>query len=456
MANHHQQPVESFEVERLAWGIMLLAFAVLCVMCIASSLGVYYFFFESTSPLNTILRVGRGTAVVTNLDSEQAIRKSENLTGRSVKINTDSLSQATLSFYNPIFQSDEQRLIAEATLISDATVVLRNAFAPRFQWSNGIYSIQMRDLFGELKLFIPRNLDYPVRINIFTRDGARIDIEGAGKYRIFSDSKETRVMVEGEGNAILFTPLLNINRAIPDGQTGVWLKGRDEIALIINQVNLIENGLFSLPAISANPTSLNFVPARWGCSSIQDRLPRGVFEPTVWDGRNALRIVRDENASSHGETGCKQFINDEKSNISSYSWLNLQLTFNIKYQSLSECGIAGSECPVMILLQYEDIHGNIQQMYQGFYADAELSSGYPLRCGSCTRDHLKVNPDVWYTFETGNLLTNIPQELKPKRIASIELYASGHQYDVFISEVALKAGFTDVIPPDVFNVETSN
>jgi hypothetical protein len=43
---------------------------------------------------------------------------------------------------------------------------------------------------------------------------------------------------------------------------------------------------------------------------------------------------------------------------------------------------------------------------------------------------------IWYTFESPNLF-DVLKETRPARINSIELFASGHDYESLISNVAL-------------------
>jgi len=194
------------------------------------------------------------------------------------------------------------------------------------------------------------------------------------------------------------------------------------------------------------------LPARWGCTNIQDNTPRGDYLVQFGDGRSSIRLVRAEDASSHGETRCKQFFPEPGIYLEGYSYLELTTTFFINFQSLSECGVEGSECPLMLLMEYVDVNGNEVQWYQGFYYRDDLQIDYPLRCSSCSQDHQKINEKVWYTFETGNLFASLPADQRPAYIENIEFYASGHQYDVFVSEIALFVGLTDVVPSEILNV----
>ncbi|MFQ3672717.1 MAG: hypothetical protein SNJ83_03875, partial [Aggregatilineales bacterium] len=106
----------------------------------------------------------------------------------------------------------------------------------------------------------------------------------------------------------------------------------------------------------------------------------------------------------------------------------------------------GSECPLMLRVNYIDVNGSERAWFQGFYTMSNPALGYPPRCESCTQDHLQINPRVLYTYRTGNLFATIPASARPVRITSVEFYASGHQYDVLVNEIGMYVGYVDTVP----------
>jgi hypothetical protein len=238
------------------------------------------------------------------------------------------------------------------------------------------------------------------------------------------------------------------------------------------RLNLIDHGLFIFDALNtaergvAVPGVLSTaaidpsastaqeptiqMPLHWGCSNAQKDLPSGTYTVSGWEGRTALHLVRENNATTNGETRCKQPYADPGIDVTNYNFLELETTFLIHYQSISECGVEGSECPLMIHIVYTDTNGVTgREWYQGFYATLDpLYESYKPRCASCTQDHQQINQDVWYTYESGNLLNILPAEARPAAINRIEFYASGHQYNVYVGEVSLFAGIAEAVPPD--------
>jgi hypothetical protein len=163
-------------------------------------------------------------------------------------------------------------------------------------------------------------------------------------------------------------------------------------------------------------------------------------------------LLRTDGAASHGQTGCYQILaTDPGIDVQEYTFLELQTTFLINYQSLSVCGVDGSECPVMLFVYYTDINNVPRQWYQGFYYNSQSQTIYPPTCITCGQsyEHRRIGERVWYTFESGNLMSRFAPGERPAYIQRVVFYASGHQYDVFVSEISLLAGAEEVIPQQV-------
>jgi len=390
--------------------------------------------------MEAVLQVGRGTAVLTSSDFvERGVRFQEDITGRTSSISTDSQSQSTISFKMP--SENSASLVAAVTLKNSTDVKVQRASLPRFSWSRGLYSIVLRDFSGKLDILV---LNTPnLLMEIHTPRGEQIFITSKGRYSI--DASDTRVkVITHDGEAILFAPLRENNRVIPEGMEGVLFAGRNEPVISPTRPNLLENSIFVLDVPIAEQA--NNLPGRWGCTNLQDAAPRGNYLIDTLEGRSALRLVRADNANSHGETKCQQRFSEVGLDVTGYTFLQLETTFLVNYQSLSECGIRGSECPMMVRISYEDTNGVKQAWIQGFYYASNPSSNYPSRCDTCSQDHRQINEKVWYTFETGNLFSVISSTVRPARITAIEFYSSGHQYDLLVSEVALFAGYVDAVP----------
>jgi hypothetical protein len=94
-------------------------------------------------------------------------------------------------------------------------------------------------------------------------------------------------------------------------------------------------------------------------------------------------------------------------------------------------GYLASEYPVMVDIFYTDIYGKDLHWYQGFYY-MDLPAGSPWLQPTGE----KIPLSVWYTYESPNLFEQL-RDTRPARINSITIYASGHDYDSRVADVAL-------------------
>ncbi|MCU0511878.1 MAG: hypothetical protein MUE40_04830 [Anaerolineae bacterium] len=433
------------QIQRLAWGIVWLTFSLLCVLCAATSLGLYYFMFESSVALEARLQVGRGTTLIfTPGDGERGVRQSDALASRPAQISTDLQSQATLSFIEEA--GETTRLIAALTLRNNSQVNFWRATRPRFEWSRGRYEIELRGFEGEMDILIGGGDGRAIAVQVLTERGELVLMNQIGRYTVSASSSRVAV-ANREGEMLLFAANRQNNLLVPRGQDAIMPAGRSPV-LSPGRENLLENGLFVFQPAAGN--DMLALPGRWGCTSVQVAAPRGVFEAGFFDGRSALRLRRGDAASTNGETRCRQPFAQPGKDVRGYNYLELETTFLLDFQSLSQCGVQGSECPLMLRMEYVDVNGVPREWYQGFYYALDpVYNYYPPRCQSCTQEHLQMNAGVWYTFESGNFFTVLPEDLRPAAITNIEFYASGHQYDVYVSEIALYAGIAEAVPIEV-------
>lgn len=435
----------SEQIQTLAGMIVAISFILFCSLSLATSGGIYYFFFRSTIPMDVVLQVGRGTVPVTTIDSEQVVRSHNDpfdLVNRGSTVNTDAQSQATVSFQ---LSGDETLVLATVTLQNNSNITFTSAHRPRFEWSDGFYDVNMSDFVGEADILVTQSPDNRTfNLHIQTSLGNAIFlIDKPGRYSIAAN--ETRIqLITFEGQSVLLSPESEHNRLVSRGEQAILRTGANVPIVSAAPVNLLENGLFTFEVDSVEEGEL--IPQRWACFSRKEGLPRGEWSTDTWQGRPALRLIRSENATTNGQTGCFQIV---ETDVTEYSLLEIKATFLLNYQSLQNCGQDGSECPMMLFVDYTDITGNQHTWSQGIFYNFDPQSTFPLICQTCgtTNEHRQISEQVWYTYESGNLFNRLPPEEHPVSIERIQFYASGHQYDVFVSEMALFAGIEQVIPP---------
>jgi len=429
----------SISPERMAWTVLLIAFAMFCILTVSTALGVYSFLFESTVSISATLRVAVGTVGITGSDLiEEVERQQEVLTNEVKSISTDSQSQATIQFWNKVEQEDiPPSIIAAVTLQRNTFVTFKRAVAPRFEWSNNPYDIELSKLSGQLDILVTGVEENTFIMRIDTEQGVIINLNRNGRYSIIATDDEVSLLnLEGEA-VVFFADDYTNNRLVPEGQEVTIRLGNRSIELKTAIENILTNGAFSLQPVMHDLEGIPVLPPGWGCRINQDEFPRGESSIEEFDGRVGIRLKRLNNATSHGEVGCVQPFGVDGLDIRGYDSIKVVSTFYLNYQSLSKCGTVGSECPLMLLVTYDDQFGNTLSWYKGFYYDELLSNEYPARCSSCTQDHQNINEKVWYTYESDNLYNLIDEKLHPARIRSIEFYASGHQFDTIVSNMMI-------------------
>jgi hypothetical protein len=417
----------------MAWGVLLLSFAIFCAICITTGLGLNYFLFQSTVLMESDVQVGRGSISV---NTSSVLDRLDLTNGADVRVAPQA--QSTI-FFRDSQQGD--RLIASVTVRANSSVKLRRAVRPRFRWSSGPYTIELEDLVGDLDIFIPNDLERDVRLTVQTPKGDLADFGSSGQYFVSASDAQIRV-TNRQGRVSLVPANTNQGRAIPVNNMGVIATDKpDEVALSPSLVNLIQNSTFQdvVTTQDSAGTSSVGLAISWGCTNSTVNLPRGSYQAEIQDGRYLLHFLRGENAETNGETRCGTFPSGGY-DVSQYSTLVLRATFNIQYQSLNACGSQGSECPLMLRVDYTDIHGGNHIWYHGFYARLDPQSNDPQSCDSCTSEHEQVNANKWYTYDSGNWFTLFSPDTRPATILNVQFYASGHQYDVYVGEVALLAG----------------
>jgi hypothetical protein len=266
----------------------------------------------------------------------------------------------------------------------------------------------------------------------------------AGRYTI--TLSETAIRVETrDGQAALLPPDRNHSRAVNAGQVGVYEVERDEIVLSAGNQQLVANHTFEeLPENTANETDTSLpVFEAWNCADQTEQEPFGAFHWEIFEGRPTMHFLRGGGAESNGRTICVQpfpSAGQVGQPVTDYDYLALRTTFYIESHSLNLCGTLGSECPLMLRIDYVDESGDGHDWIQGFYAKLDPGIDYPPQCASCLQEHKRVNANVWFTYESGNLFTLLPQDRKPASILNVRFYAEGHEYDVYVSEMSLLAG----------------
>jgi len=431
--------------ERIAWIVMLGAFLLFCTVTLSTFFGVAHFLFRSTVAMSAVLEVSKGTVGITGPDLIVAAeRERDDLTNSVTSISTDSLSQATIQIKD-LGDGDEDSadLLAAVTLHGNTLVTFNHANRPRFEWSPNPQSVQFSRLSGSLDILIsgvskerPFHMDF-YSDSLSSDKGVHVEFSSNGRYRLSVSEDEVRLLNLVGDATVFFRDDQSRRELARSGHELVVRIGARSMTQFPSRTNVLKNGEISLLKGSDVTRALS----DWRCSIRQEQAPPGEFSLVRFDGRVGLRLRRLNNAQSNGEVRCTQTFAGEGLNVQDYDSVRVLTTFLPNYQNLSVCGRAASECPLMLQINYRYVddagRNHDAQWYRGFYYAADISGAARKRCDTCIQDHLDINQGVWHTFDSDNLLNLIAEEERPATIRSLSFYASGHQFDTLVSEMAL-------------------
>jgi hypothetical protein len=158
--------------------------------------------------------------------------------------------------------------------------------------------------------------------------------------------------------------------------------------------------------------------------------PAGNIGVVANEGRRVVDFYRD--GSNHAEVGIRQEIDYD---VRDFTSLELHLAVRIISEDIGGfggCGSLGSECPIIVRIDYEDVYGSESESLHGFYI------GKP-QDGWLTYEWSEpVQEGNWQTYDSGNLMEELA-DAPPALIESVTIYASGHSFHAMVTEVELLA-----------------
>jgi hypothetical protein len=195
--------------------------------------------------------------------------------------------------------------------------------------------------------------------------------------------------------------------------------------------NLIRNGDFTQP-----------LTGTWELDARPPLDPNeqvGTADVTTDSGRRTIHINRT--GSNWGHVGVTQVINRDVQGLTS---LRLSLDIQIDIQDVRNCGQYGTECPLMVKIDYVDIGGGAHEWLQGFYwfYDPNPAAG-AIRCVTCSPvqyEHMLWPLGEWKNYTSDDLLQIFATGgTPPANIKSITIYGEGHSFDSQFADVQLRA-----------------
>jgi hypothetical protein len=334
---------------------------------------------------------------------------------------TNATDQALLLVSTP----DGDQLIARVQIYGNTSVAVNRATAPRFSSSSSDHNLDIVLNGGRLLLSVPRTEESPLVVGIEYPQGRSV-IREPGQYSILTTNSETQLAVlQGEAEIITDQEQLTLSL----DQRVIIPTDDLPVGPLDSERNLIRNGDFNNGFNEWVVLSPNLeLP---GQPTVEIKIDDQEGEPTL----NFRRL-----GIGHADSAIRQIVDQD---VTDFDDLRLALSLRISEQSLGVCGEQGSECPLMVRLEYEDVTGVDQTWLQGIYAQGNIGPTTPDVCVACPPpliEHYRVPFGQLGFYESDNLLEKLDQlGILPQRIKSITLIASGHTFDTDVVDVALLA-----------------
>jgi hypothetical protein len=405
--------------ERLAWTVLLFSFGLCVSLAIVVPLGIRSFITESTDPAELVLDVPQGTTFLrrpNSLDTLAITAASATDLPEGSEIIVDQSTQAALILREP---GTETNLVSvQLADVTNLTIV--TAQSPRFGASPNPHRLDLFLTGGRIRINVLSN-SRPVAVSVRSPQG-EVSF-GIGTYVVEVTNLDLQVTVR-EGTATVSAQETTV--IIEPSQSARVPQGQPPQGGLSNERNLIVNGNFA-----------DLILTGW----LVDHGPQSEDEPT---GTIAVETVGGRRAASfqrvgpsHAETRLTQRIDRDVTESTS---LKLNLAVQINGQDVPVCGSLGSECPMMVRINYRDSSGAEREWLQGFYSVPDTSGINPRFCELCaTRNPHQATPlNTWFTYESDNLMDILSVDgAKPTRITQVTFYASGHSYRAAVTDVEL-------------------
>ena len=398
--------------QRLAWTVLLVSLFTCLVLAVAGPWAVSSFVNDSVDAAIMTLDVQQGTVLVSREGVAGPIGVTtslNNLAEASSIRATDENGQALLTIRSP----RDNAILQTVSIYGNTDLDIREARAPRFQQSTRPYQIDLKVNRGRVSTTVANGNGRPIETTLITLQATTNLQEGS--YSIDVNNDEMQVTVrEGSANVSAQGSMQTLNT---QQRTVVKLNSRPS-GVLSPESNIVTNGNFRL---SLDDWEVS------GELQNTNELSGTVTIDTVGGQRSA---VFDRTGAFHAKTSIRQNINRD---VRGFGSLRLHFVVRVLEQDVPVCGQLGSECPLMMQLDYKDEKGMPASFYQGFYAKTDPNGVNPDFIVGAGSKHRRIVSNVAYTYDSADLM----ETLQPQQIIAISFYASGHSYRSSIAEIEL-------------------
>ena len=390
--------------ERVAWAVLLLSFLTFCALSISIPYTIRWYIINATRPHDATLEVIEGTVLIgeprlgTSVGRNRDMGPVKIAEGSSVR--TDANSRAFITFFDN----------STASLANGTAVVLEQMRSPRFGLSPRPNRLILEVEGGSVSLGaalpVGRSLHFQVR-----SPHMMATLED-GSYLLEVTNQATELVVY-QGNATVTASGVTKTLARQE-RTRVELdqlpSGPEPAAR-----DLVVNGEFTEPLDG----TWRVYNDQGGDGGDVD----GEANVEASGDRMALRFYRTGSGGNSDAVIVEQDIGKDIPDLASS--LRLEAEVKVLFQSLAGGGMQSSEYPVIFRLNYKDRFGSEAHWYVGFYYQS----------GNHTMNGIPIPRGPWVRYESQNLLDSLTP--RPFHITSLQVYASGWDYESYVSRVRL-------------------
>ncbi|MGB9775052.1 MAG: hypothetical protein ACPL7C_00690 [Anaerolineae bacterium] len=391
--------------ERLAWIILLISFTLCVSLAVGVPLGIRQFLLTATRAQPTLLQPQQGTPSLQRGGRGDLIALRDptwDVPAGSV-LTTDSAAQALLTFYAP---ASESEVVATVQVYGDTRLRVTSARSPRFGISPLPHRVRLQVESGRVRITLFPTGGRETTAQLDTPHLTAVLTAGSYEARVYGSLTE---FIVREGHAEVISTAKH-SVSLKDAQRTIAQAGPTPLEVLPAARNLLVNGDFRQP-----------LEVGWESYFIE----AGTVQTTTVEGRPAARFFRE--GIGHAEVGIRQVLNYD---VRDFTSLVLHLNVMIQGQSLPGCGSAGSECPIIVKIDYQDIYGGDRTWYHGFYSIPKAATDYLYWWSD------PIPLQTWASYDSENLMQS---DAPPALIKSVTLYASGHSFDALVTEVELLA-----------------
>jgi hypothetical protein len=393
--------------ELVAWTTLWLSFFAFCFLVVSIPWSIRHYIITATDLQEATLEVINGTVLV----DKQSIGTFEGYTRESglvpipegSHIKTDANSRALLTFFEK----------STASLSTETEVRLTQMRKPRFWLSSRPNDLVLEVKGGIISLGAAMPDNVPRRFEVRSPQMvALLGEEGSYELEVTNEASQiltysSEATVTAAGETVTLRPQERTTVAIGHAPSSPVPAARD----------LVTDGDFT-----------ESLEKQWEVYRSQGgdggEVDGEAFVVASGD-RMAVHLSRSGAEGNNAEVGVIQEMDKDLPTLAQSLVLHAEV--RLIFQSLSGGGYQSTEYPLILRLNYEDEYGSEAHWYHGFY--------YQNREDNPTMNGELVPLNVWVPYRSENLLEAL--QPRPFHITSLQVYASGWDYDSWVSRVRL-------------------